>query len=138
MTPLAPDSCQRPFIWSVAFVSVRDSLSGSQAADEGPQDEPDDMRPGLLANIPGMSLSGVCPPPVGCGQPVQPDGKCKAKCSVGVVRVGLGEPTVLLLWLLMRAACDLCVVQSKRISSWQRCRERAPTPPKARLLGSGQ
>jgi len=36
-----------------------------------------------------MSLSGVCPPPVGCGQPVQPDGKCKAKCSVGVVRVGL-------------------------------------------------
>ena len=64
--PLAPDSCQRPFIWSVAFVSVRDSLSGSQAADEGPQDEPDDMRPGLLANIPGMSLSGVCPRPVGC------------------------------------------------------------------------
>ena len=27
LTPLAPDSCQRPFIWFVAFASVRDSLS---------------------------------------------------------------------------------------------------------------
>ena len=63
---------------------VRDSLSGSLAADEGPQDKPDDMRPGLLAQVPGMSLSGVSPPLVGCGEPVQPNGKCKAKCSVGV------------------------------------------------------
>ena len=44
-------------MWSVVFVSVRDSLYGSQAADGGPQDDPDDMRPGLFAHIPGMSLS---------------------------------------------------------------------------------
>lgn len=77
----------------------------AQVAIEDPQAETLDDRPGLLAAFPGMTISGPCPPPDGCGKPIKPDGKCGSGCSVGALRQTLGEFTALHSVVLALTAC---------------------------------